>query len=236
MYPVAILAGGLATRLRPITATIPKALVDVVGEPFIFHQLRYLRGQGIDRVVICIGYLGGMIQQAVGDGSDFGLEVVYSEDGKTLRGTGGALVKAIPLLGKRFFVLYGDSFLPIDFSPIQSHYVKTGKPALMTVLANQNKWEKSNVLYFNKELFEYNKKSPNTQMAHIDYGLGIVDSSIFEKWSGVESFDLADIYHTLSISGQLEGYEVYSRFYEIGSHQGLKETEDFFKRRRDELF
>lgn len=233
MYPVAILAGGLATRLRPITETIPKALVEVVGEPFIFHQLRYLKNQGIDQVVLCVGYLGEMIQQVVGDGSDFGLKVNYSEDGETLRGTGGALAKALPMLGKKFYVLYGDSFLPINFASIQKYYDTTGKPALMTVLANQNKWDKSNVLYCDSKLIEYNKKNPNTQMAHIDYGLGIVDSSVFNNWSEFNSFDLADLYQALSKSGDLEGYEVKDRFYEIGSHQGLKETEDYFKGRAE---
>ena len=98
MLPVAILAGGLATRLRPITETIPKALVDVAGVPFICRQLDYLHAQGVHRVILCIGYLGEMIQKVVGDGSKFGLEVSYSPDGPVLLGTGGALKQALPLL------------------------------------------------------------------------------------------------------------------------------------------
>ena len=113
--PVAILAGGLATRLRPITEKIPKSLVDVAGEPFIVRQLDYLFRQRVRDVVLCIGYLGEMIEAVVGDGSRFGLRVSYSIDGPILLGTGGALRRAAPLLGEAFFVLYGDSYLPVDY-------------------------------------------------------------------------------------------------------------------------
>ena len=228
MFPVAILAGGLATRLRPITETIPKALVDVAGKPFIVRQLNYLRQQGINHVVLCIGYLGEMVREEVGSGERFGLEVSYSEDGPDLLGTGGALVKAIPLLGDDFFVLYGDSFLPVNFSVAQRAYEGSGHPALMTVLKNQNKWDRSNVLFVNGQLLEYNKRAPRAEMAYIDYGLGVVSASVLNERPVDQSFDLADIYQDLSLHGQLAGLEVHERFYEIGSHAGLKETEEYF--------
>ena len=113
--PVAILAGGLATRLRPVTEDTPKALLDVAGKPFVVRQLEYLRQQGIVRVVLCVGYLGEQIRAVVGDGSALGLEVLYSWDGPQLLGTGGALRHALSALGEQFMVLYGDSYLPIDF-------------------------------------------------------------------------------------------------------------------------
>lgn len=228
MLPVAILAGGLATRLRPITETIPKALVDVAGKPFIVRQLSYLREQGISEVVLCIGYLGDMVRDVVGSGETFGLEVSYSEDGPNLLGTGGALAKAIPLLGDDFFVLYGDSFLPVNFSVVQEAYEKSGRPALMTVLKNQNQWDKSNVLFVGGRLLEYNKREPRAEMTYIDYGLGVVSASVLMQRPVGQSFDLADVYQDLSLQGQLAGLEVQERFYEIGSHTGLKETEDYF--------
>jgi NDP-sugar pyrophosphorylase family protein len=228
MFPVAILAGGLATRLRPITETIPKALVDVAGKPFIVRQLSYLREQGISRVVLCIGYLGNMVRDVVGSGESFGLEVSYSEDGPNLLGTGGALAKATPLLGDDFFVLYGDSFLPVSFSAVQDAYEKSGRPALMTVLKNQNQWDTSNVLFKDSQLLEYNKRSPRAEMTYIDYGLGVVSASVLKQRPVGQSFDLADVYQGLSLQGQLAGLEVHERFYEIGSHTGLKETEDYF--------
>lgn len=228
MFPVAILAGGLATRLRPITETVPKALVDVAGKPFIIRQLSYLREQGISQVVLCIGYLGDMIRDLVGSGESFGLKVSYSEDGRDLLGTGGALAKAIPLLGDDFFVLYGDSFLPVSFSSVQEAYEKSERPALITVLRNLNQWDKSNVLFVGGQLLEYNKRTPRAEMTYIDYGLGIVASSVFKQRVAGHPFDLADVYQDMSVQGLLAGLEVYERFYEIGSHTGLKETEDYF--------
>ena len=228
MLPVAILAGGLATRLRPITETIPKALVDVAGLPFIVRQLLYLRDQRVRKVVLCIGYLGEMIKSLVGDGSRFGLEVTYSPDGPSLLGTGAALKKALPLLGNEFFVLYGDSFLPVDFSAVQKTYLKSGKIALMTVLANGDQWDKSNVLFSNGKLLEYNKHAPRSDMTYIDYGLGVVSASVMDAYPAALPFDLADVYQTLSMQGQLVGLEMHERFYEIGSLSGLKETEAYF--------
>jgi hypothetical protein len=227
MITVAILAGGLATRLRPITETIPKALVEVAGKPFIVHQLGYLREQGISQVVLCVGYLGDMIRDVVGNGASLGLKVSYSEDGPNLLGTGGALAKAIDLLGDHFFVLYGDSFLPLNFSVVQSAYEKSKLPALMTVLKNQNQWDKSNVLFVDGQLLEYNKRAPRPEMTYIDYGLGVLSASVLEQYSAGQGFDLADIYQDLSLQGRLAGLEVLERFYEIGSHVGLKETEEY---------
>src|SRR5258708_3077419 len=119
MLPVAILAGGLATRLRPVTETIPKALVEVAGKPFILRQLDYLREQGVSRVVLCVGFLGEQIRAVVGDGTALGLSVSYSQDWPTLMGTGGALRQAPPLLEFQFLVLYGDSYLAIDFASVE---------------------------------------------------------------------------------------------------------------------
>src|SRR4051812_20102911 len=110
MLPIAILAGGLATRLRPITETIPKALVEIAGEPFLAHQLRLLRGNGYERIVMCAGYRGEMIRDFAGDGGAFGLHIDYSFDGPTLLGTAGAIARALPMLGDAFSVIYGDSY------------------------------------------------------------------------------------------------------------------------------
>jgi len=228
MLPVAILAGGLATRLLPITETIPKALVDVAGEPFIFRQFSYLREQGISEVVLCVGYLGHMVRDLVGGGESFGLKVSYSEDGPSLLGTGGALARAIPLLGDQFFVLYGDSFLPVSFSDVQKAYVDSRRPALMTVLKNQNQWDYSNVLFADDQIIEYNKHEPRAEMSYIDYGLGVVSASVIKQSYYGRQFDLAAVYKDLSLKGQLAGLEVHERFYEIGSHTGLKEAEEYF--------
>jgi N-acetyl-alpha-D-muramate 1-phosphate uridylyltransferase len=231
--PVAILAGGLATRLHPITENIPKALVEVAGRPFILWQLDYLRLQGVTRVVLCVGFLGDRIRAVVGNGSVCGLAVTYSQDWPELKGTGGALRRALPLLDSQFLVLYGDSYLPIDFAAVEREFLDSGKPALMTVQRNADKGDKSNVLFRGHVIVEYNKKVPTPDMRHIDYGLGAISAQILVDEDTTEPFDLADIYHRLSLSGQLAGYEVQERFYEIGSHQGLADAAEYFRGRKN---
>jgi NDP-sugar pyrophosphorylase family protein len=230
MLPVAILAGGLATRLRPMTDRIPKSLVSIAGRPFIFHQLELLKSQGIDRVVLCVGHLGDQVKSAVGDGRAFGLAIDYSFDGGELLGTGGALKRALSLLGDKFFVLHGDSYLPCSFAPIQSAYEAAQRPALMTVLRNDNHWDKSNVLYRNGESIIYDKKSPRIDMSHIDFGLYVLSSDVFLPYGEFRVIDLADICQELSKNGQLAAVEVSERFYEIGSPQGIRDTEEFLSR------
>jgi NDP-sugar pyrophosphorylase family protein len=230
MLPVAILAGGLAKRMRPVTETIPKALIQVAGHPFIEWQLDYLHQQGVKHVVLCLGHFGEQIEQVIGDGQCFGLRVDYSYDGDRLLGTGGALIKALPLLGDAFFVFYGDSYLPIEFVDVETSFQAQGQPALMTVLKNNNCWDRSNVLFNRGSLLEYNKYNPSENMAYIDYGLGILSAELLSSYPEDQSFDLAELYQQLSRDGRLAGYEVFERFYEIGSFDGLKETEEYLTR------
>ena len=229
MLPVAILAGGLGTRLGSITNFLPKVLVPVAGRPFVLRQLDYLSMQGIQRVVLCTGHHAGQIEAVVGDGSICGLQVEYSSDGETLLGTGGAVHKALAHLGNEFFVLYGDSFLTVNLSSLESAYRTTNKPSLMTVYRNKGLWDSSNVLFQNKKIIEYNKVRPRPEMQYIDCGLSILSACIFDCERVDKPLDLATIYNQLSISNRLAGYEVFDRFYEIGSPEGLKETEEYFR-------
>ncbi len=224
-WPVALLAGGLATRLRPITEKIPKALVTVAGEPFLAHQLRLLHSHGLRRVVLCVGFLGEMIEAEFGDGSAFGMQLAYSFDGAKLLGTGGALVRALPKLGEAFLVLYGDSYLPMDYAAAVGAFVASGKPGLMTVFHNQGRWDTSNVIYADGTIRSYDKKALTAEMQHIDYGLGLLQAKTLAGRAAGEAFDIADVYRDLSLAGQLAGLEVADRFYEIGSHAGLAELD-----------
>lgn len=221
--PVAILAGGLATRLRPITEKVPKLLVEVAGEPFFSHQIRLLRNAGLKRLVLCVGYLGEKIVEQYGDGSKWGVEIDYSFDGPKLLGTGGALIQALPKLGDAFYMVYGDSYLPIDYRAVERHFVQSGKQGLMTVFENHEKYDSSNVWYEGGEIRLYDKKNKVPQMHHIDYGLGLFRKEAFDGFSRTEVVDLADVQKALVSRGQLTGYEVAERFYEIGSHAGLEE-------------
>src|SRR5271170_7080627 len=222
--PVAILAGGLATRLRPITEKIPKSLVPVAGKPFLAHQLAMLHARGIRRAVLCIGYLGEMIQRDFG-GEAFGVKLDYSFDGSKLLGTGGAIKRALPLLGKEFFVLYGDSYLPIEYAPIAEFFRRSGKLGLMTVYRNEGRYDTSNVVFANGEIEIYDKKVRSPEMRHIDYGLSLFKASVFESCSPDQSFDLTEVMTKLVREKQLAGYEVRERFYEMGSPAGLAELE-----------
>jgi len=225
MLPVAILAGGLATRLHPRTHQFPKAMVEINGEPFVAHQLRLLRDRGIERVVLCLGYMGGMVQEFVGDGAQFGLQVACSYDGPVLLGTAGAVRNALPLLPESFFVLYGDSYLPCDYAAIERAFQQNSKPALMTVFPNRDQWDRSNVEFANGKILAYDKKFRTARMQHIDYGLGVFHSSAFCS----SAADLAGLYQELLARGQLTGVEVAERFYEIGSFEGIRELSEFLK-------
>ena len=224
MLPVAILSGGLAKRLQPLTETIPKVLIEVNGEPFIAHQLRLLHANGVRRVIVCAGYLGEMIQDVVGDGVRFGLQVEFSYDGPRLLGTGGAIKKALPLLGQAFFVLYGDTYLPCDYHAVQTEFEKSGRLALMTVFRNEGRWDRSNVEFVDGRILAYDKRHQTARMHHIDYGLGMFSEAAFTTVPPDQPYDLMTLYQDLLRQGTLAAFEVGQRFYEIGSFEGLEET------------
>ncbi|MBI1875009.1 MAG: nucleotidyltransferase family protein [Acidobacteria bacterium] len=231
MNAAAILAGGLGTRLSPETSTLPKALVDVAGEPFIAHQLRLLTRNGIRRVVVCVGFLGEMIREAIGDGATLGVSIEYSFDGPTLLGTGGALRKALPLLGDAFFVVYGDSYLDCDYPVVQRAFEASGKNALMTVFRNDNRLAPSNVRFVDGRILRYDKNSRTPEMRHIDYGVGLFKRAVFETIEEGRPCDLAEVYAGLLARDDLAAFEVPSRFYEIGSPEGLEDTRAYLKNR-----
>ena len=211
--PVAILAGGLATRLRPITEKIPKSLVPIAGKPFLAHQLELLHARGIRHAVLCIGYLGEMIQREFGNGSNYGIRLDYSfdsprrsdlprrseaetgakADGPKLLGTGGAIQRALPLLGDEFFVLYGDSYLPVEYRPIAEFFRRSGKLGCMTVYRNEGRYDASNVVFRDGEIAVYDKKTRPPEMRHIDYGLSLFKAAAFGSYSTDQPFDLAGV-------------------------------------------
>jgi NDP-sugar pyrophosphorylase family protein len=223
MLPVAILTGGMATRLGAITKTIPKSLVDINGEPFLAHQLRLLRSHGIERAVLCVGHLGEMIRDFAGSGESFQMELQYSFDGPVLRGTAGAVHNALPLLGERFFVLYGDSYLPCDYEGVMGEFEASGKRGLMTVYRNRDQWDASNVEFSDGQILAYDKRSRTRRMHHIDYGLGVFDHEAFARISPGSNTDLAEIYQELLRANQLAACEIDERFYEIGSVAGIED-------------
>lgn len=230
---VVILAGGLATRLRPITETIPKAMVIVNDRPFIEHQIDLLKKNSINKIVLCVGFLGENIEAYLGNGTKYGVEIKYSYDGEKLLGTGGAIRKAISYIDDTFYVLYGDSYLDIDYQVVGKHFETYQEKGLMTVYPNADRWDKSNVIFANGMVTKYDKKSPTPDMKYIDYGLGILRKEVIAEIPTGEVYDLADLYYNLVDQKQLLGYEVKKRFYEIGSHAGLGELSEYLKERQE---
>jgi NDP-sugar pyrophosphorylase family protein len=232
-----ILAGGLATRMRPLTDVQPKALLAVAGRPFIDHQLEHLARHGVTDVVLSIGYRGEMLRDHVGDGARFGLRVAYVDEGADLRGTAGALRLALSrgALAESFLVTYGDSFLPVDFGAVFAAFRRSGQPALMTVFRNEGRWDTSNVIFEPAaaggagRVVLYDKRRetrPATDFAYIDYGLSALERRLIEAEVPAQGkADLAELYFALSRSGRLAGLEVGERFHEIGSPEGLAELE-----------
>ena len=218
--------------MRPVTEKVPKSMLEVGGEPFIAQQLKLLRKKDVRRVVLCVGFLGEMIREFVGDGRRFDLQVEYSFDGAELRGTAGAIKNALPLLGERFFVMYGDSYLDCDFHAVQHAFeVYSGALALMTVFKNNGLWDRSNIEFANGQIVRYDKKSPTPSMHFIDYGLGIFAGELFDVVGSTGTFDLADLYVRALNDHVLAAFEVDRRFYEIGSPEGLRETDQLLRQK-----
>lgn len=229
---IVILAGGLGTRLKAVAGNLPKALVPVAGRPFIEHQLELLRKNGCDDVLLCIGYKGEMIEEYLGDGAAFGLKISYSKESSArLLGTGGALINAFPLLHDRFMVLYGDSYLPTDYSRIGRVFAARNPLALMCVYRNENRWDRSNVQIEGHAVVFYSKKVGDKQLKYIDYGLSVYKKSVIEAYLHVAlPLDLAQIQEELVGRRLMEAYVVKERFYEIGQPAGLAELEKYLAR------
>jgi len=218
--PVCILAGGLGSRLGAAVRDVPKPLVQVAGRPFLAHVLALLRAHDATRVVLCVGYLGELIENRLGDGAEFGLELRYRHDPPGLAGTAGAVRAALDDLGERFLVLYGDTYLRIDYAAVAAR--AAGEDALMCVLENAGRWDTSNAVYADGRVLRYDKRAPAPDMRWIDYGLSVLTPGVL----GDEA-DLSDVFTRLSREGRLAGYEATERFYEIGTPAALAETERF---------
>jgi MurNAc alpha-1-phosphate uridylyltransferase len=223
--PVCILAGGRGTRLGARSLEVPKPLLEVAGEPFLIHQLRLLAQHQVREVVICVGHLGEMIESRIGT-ERFGIRIAYSHDSPGLDGTLGAIRRALPLLPERFLVLYGDTYLRIDYSAVSRAWFVSGLPGLMVVLRNEGRWERSNALYEADRVIAYEKQSPRSDMTWIDYGLGGLTAAALDSVEHGES-ELAALYSTLARNEQLFGYPASQRFFDIGTPAALEETEVF---------
>jgi MurNAc alpha-1-phosphate uridylyltransferase len=235
MLPLAILAGGYATRLGLLTRETPKCLIEINGRPFIDLQLELLIDNGYSEFVFCLSYKSDLVQEHLGDGSNKGIKIHYSIDGATQLGTGGAIQKALPLLGSAFGVIYGDSYLPINYRQVEQYFLTNQSIALMTVYKNRNQLDKSNVEFIDGRLINYEKGTKNENMHHIDYGITYFKAAAFQSWADQSSFDLSIVCNELARKKQLDGYEVFERFYEIGSLLGIEEFAQYLRKASSDL-
>ena len=234
---VVILAGGLATRLRPLTEKIPKSMIAIGGRPFIEHQLEVIKKQGFKKVIICVGYLGETVEAHI-KGMDFnGLDIQFRYDGNTLLGTGGAIKKVLNDLSERFIVIYGDSYLKCEYRDIVEYFDnKRGKSdvlGLMTVFENNGMYDKSNVVFKDNEIVTYDKRNSSKDMLYIDWGFNVLTKSAFEILPNKSVFDLSELLVEMVRRTKLAGYEVLNRFYEIGSRKGIEDLEVVLKNARN---
>jgi NDP-sugar pyrophosphorylase family protein len=199
----------------------------VCGHPFAYHQLHWLARQGVTEAIYAIGHKGHLIREYWEGEQRPVASIRYVDEGEHLRGTGGAIRLALEqgVLEESFLVIYGDSFLPVEFAPIWQAFQLSSKPALMTVLRNEGRWDRSNVIYEDGRVVLYNKTA-NAAMRYIDYGLSAFRRDLFENIAD-KVFDLSTLFHDLSVKGNLAGFEVHDRFYEIGSPAGLDDLERY---------
>jgi len=234
---VVVLMGGLGTRLKEFTKECPKPLVEVNNRPFFDYSLDLLMKAGFRKYLFLIGYKADMIEEYYGNGSDKGISIQYCYDGEKLLGTGGAVRRAYDYLEDDFLLMYGDSFMDIDYEETVYRYYE-GKlhrrRALMTVLHNNNMFDKSNVVMKEGKIALYDKHNPTPEMNYIDYGVCMYEKSLFAEYEPEYKFDIAEIQNRLSLSGEITAHEVTKRFYEIGSPESLKEFTEYIKYRQDE--
>jgi MurNAc alpha-1-phosphate uridylyltransferase len=226
---IAVLTGGLATRLRPLTINVPKSMINISGKPFLEYQIDLLKKSEIRDIILCVGYLHEQIKEYFGDGSKFDVNIIYSYDSDRLLGTGGALKNAEKYLESEFFVMYGDSYLPIAFRKVYQYFIQHNAIACMVVYKNESRYDRNNLIFKDKNIIVYDKSKQLPEMQYIDYGLSILSKKVLKEIPRGEPCDLADVLGNLAKANKLFGYEVYNRFYEIGSLKGLRDFEKYVK-------
>ena len=229
-----ILAGGLGTRLRPLTERIPKVMVPVNGEPFLLHLLQLLKSQGINDIVLCIGHLGQQVKDSFGNGKALGMNLIYSEEKGKLLGTGGALKQAQTLLDDYFLVINGDTYLPIDYREVEKAFLRHGKKSLMVVYDNRDDTEVKNNVMLDDNLMvkSYNKKNPDRNFHYVEAGVLALKKEVLNLLKEGIPVSLEEgLYPGLIRQGEMVAYIARQRFYDIGLPEQKKAFEEFLKGR-----
>ena len=225
-----ILAGGLGTRLGDLTKEVPKSMVPIFGKPFLEYQIELLRAQGISEIILCIGHMSGQIKDYFGDGRRFHISIRYSDEGDRQLGTAGAIKFAEPLLADSFFVLFGDTYLMVDYKAIMSYFLSQNHPALMAVYRNENRFDTSDVIVENQLVTVYDKTHPRPDMVYINAGLSVMRKDAMVLIPPGKSVSVQQFFAEFLDKQQLLAFEVSQRFYEIGSFSGLSDFQSLVDR------
>ena len=220
---IIILCGGLGTRIKSVSKKLPKSMIDIHGKPFIQYQLELLKKNNFNNIILCVAQGASIIENFVKDGKSFGLNVKYSYDGSNLLGTGGAIKNSLHNVNEYFFVIYGDSYLDINYKEVHDYYLLNKKKSVLTVLENNNLWDRSNIIFKNNKILKYCKYSNEKEMTYIDYGLSILNKKDFVDFDRKDNFDLSNLYDKLVKNGTLNGFKINERFYEVGSIKGIND-------------
>ena len=227
-FPIIILAGGKGTRVKKLTKQTPKALIKIYNKPFIEYQINYLINQGIKNIIISVGYQGNKLINYFKNKKYKNANISFSKDGKSLVGTGGAVKKIMRKNKGIYYIIYGDSFLPIKFNQIKNAYLKSKNNSIIVIYKNNNKFDKSNVL-LKRNKFIYDKNNTLPEMHYIDYGLCILNSKVFDGYANKTKFELSDLYNRLTLMKKMSYKIVKKKFYEIGSYKGINNFKKYIK-------
>lgn len=224
-----ILCGGLATRLGNLAKDIPKSMIKIKNKPFLEHQIENLKNHSIKDIVLCVGHLSDKIENYFGNGKKFGVNILYSYDKDKPLGPIGALKNAEPLLEDIFFIMYGDSYLNVDFQKIYSYFIKQNKLGLMAVYKNFNKYDKSNLIVKNNLVVAYGEKNRTQDMIYIDYGTSILRKKSLNSISKNTFYSTGQFFSELILNKQLIAFEIEERFYHIGNPDALIDFRNFIE-------
>lgn len=225
------MAGGLATRLRPLTNDIPKSLILIQGKPFLQYQIELLTRYDIKDIVLCVAYMGKKIEDYFGDGNKFGVKITYSYEKNKLLGTGGALKLVEPYLNENFFLLWGDSYVRLNYKEMHDFHLKNTNDFDVTIAIfyNIRNYDKSNIIYERGRIKKYEKNSKD-EMKYIDAGIMVFNKKILKRIPSGKVFQIEDLFHKLAKEEKLKPFLIKKRYYEIGSLKGLNQFKKFVKR------
>ena len=225
---IVILCGGLATRLGDLGKDTPKSMIQIKGKPFLEYQIENVKKHLITDIVLCVGHLSEQIEDYFGNGENLGVNIRYSYDKDKPLGPIGALKNAESLLQDTFFIMYGDSYVFVDFDKVYSYFKKQNKIALMVVYQNFDKFDSSNIIINNEKVVKYDGEKTK-ETTYIDYGVSLFRKKILQDVPQDVFYSTNDLFSKLVKQKELLAYEVKKRFYHIGTPEALKEFKKYIE-------